>query len=288
MSVVVLMTLTTASFLLGCIQQSADRGKIGVIVTIPPQKEMAEAIGGDKITVTVMVPPGQSPHTYAPIPSQMAQVAKAKLYLEVGSGFEFELNHMDELQAQNPKMVVADCSKGITLREMTEEGGGAKDPHIWLSPSNAKQMVRNMCDALIRVDPKNRAFYERNRDEYLSRLSQLDYELKGMLSGKRGSYFLVYHPSWGYLADEYGLRQLAIEEGGKEPGPAGIAAIIEQARESNIKVVFVSPEFDESSAKTIANEIGGEVVTADPLAENYIENLREVGAKLAEGLAVQG
>jgi len=280
----VIAALALAILLPGCLQPT-DEDRIGVVVTIMPQKEMVEAIGGDRIKVTVMVPPNANPHTYSPIPSQMAAVAKARLYLKVGSGVEFEIGHMDEITAQNKALEVVDCSQGITLIEGDEHGEGGKDPHIWLSPVNARQMVRNMCDGLVNVDQANKDYYEERRDAYLARLDQLDEELKELFRGKEGSSFLVYHPAWAYFARDYGINELAIEEAGKRPGPAGVAAVVDQAKENGIRVVFVSPQFDSSSAKTIAEEIGGTVVSVDPLAENYIDNLRTVAAKLAQGLA---
>jgi zinc transport system substrate-binding protein len=289
-------TLIGASLLLatvllsGCVTDSQE-GLIGVVVTLPPQKEMIEAVGGGNVRVTVMVPPGESPHTYAPIPSQMTRVAEAQLYLTVGSGVEFEVNYMDEMIAQNSDMKIVNCSKGIELLELEHNGvwendhGGGKDPHIWLSPLNARQMVISMCEGLTSIDEGNRELYERNRDSYLSELDSLHSEIAGKLEGREGSSFLVFHPAWGYFAEAYGLVQLAIEEEGKAPGPSGVAAVIEQAKERDIKVVFVSPQFDKSSAETIAREIGGEVVQVDSLAGDYIENLREVAAKVSEGLS---
>ncbi len=283
--IVILAALVLATILHGCIRK-ADEDKIGVIVTILPQKEMVEAIGGDRIRVTVMVPPNANPHTYSPTPGQMAAVAQASIYFKVGSGVEFEIAHMDEITAQNKALRVVDCSKGIDLIEGGEHEGG-KDPHIWLSPTNAKQMVRNMCDGLVEIDRENEGYYTERRDAYLSRLDQLDLELRQLFSGKEGCSFLVYHPAWAYFARDYAIQELAVEEAGKRPGPTGILALVKQAKENGIRVVFVSPQFDSSSAKTIAEEIGGTVVSVDPLAENYIENLRDVAAKLAQGLATK-
>jgi zinc transport system substrate-binding protein len=248
---------------------------------------MVEAIGGDLVKVTVMVPPGDSPHTYAPVPSQMKQVARAKAYFEVGSGVEFELNHLDELKAQNNDMKVFDCSEGITLLELDghDHDHGGDDPHIWLSPVNTMTMVENIYNGLIKVDKANEVTYKANMDDYLSRLDSLHVELQGRFSSHEDKVFLSYHPGWGYFAHEYRIEQIAVEEGGKEPGPAGIAAIVEQAKDLNITTVFVDPQFDPSRAETIATELDGKVVTLDPLAIDYIDNLRTVSKRLVEGLS---
>ena len=281
---VLFASLTLTVLLSGCVEKSNETAEIRAVVTILPQKEMVEAVGGDKVVVTVMIPPNQSPHTYAPTPSQMVEVSKADVYFMVGSGIEFETARMDQIKAQNPKMKVVNCSAGIKLMETVGPEGATKDPHVWLSPRNAKVMVQNIYDALVELDPQDAEYFKQNLQEYTSRLDALDRELRQLFEGKANQSFLVYHAAWAYFARDYGLREMVIEEGGKKPGPAGVAKIVEQAKRNGIHVVFVSPQFDQSSAKVIAREIGGRVVAVDPLAENYIENLRSVANSLAEGL----
>ncbi len=280
-----------AVYLSGCLSEGEEGENIGVIVTLPPQREMAEALGGDRVDITVMVPPDKSPHAYAPLPAQMTAVAEAEVYMKMGSGVEFENNYMDEIMDQNKDLLVVDCSQDIQLIDMGEHlqqsspANAHKDTHIWLSPENAAVIVENMFQGLVEVDPEGRELYEQNRDDYLERLQGLDSYIEEQLQGMEGESFLVYHPAWGYFADAYGLRQMAIEEEGKKPGPAGVAAIIEQAKEMNIGAVFVSPQFDRSDAETIADEIDGEVIVVDPMAPDYIENLKHVSRMLAQGLS---
>jgi len=247
-----------------------------------------ENIGGDKVDVTVMVPPGASPHTYEPTPSQMAALSEARLYAKVGSSVEFELTWMDKLVAQNKNMLVVDCSKGIELQPMTasdeEKPAGSMDPHIWMSPRNAQIMVQNIANGLIHIDPDNRAYYEQNRDVYLQKLAQLDQDIREGLSGVRNRVFMVYHPAFGYFASSYDLTMLPIEAEGKEPTPAGLQHLIEQAKEQNIRVVFAEPQFNPQSAKVIADAINGRVVLIDPLARDYIENLRILLGELAQAM----
>ncbi len=291
-----LLTICIAALALsGCTTTEEEGGPLTIIVTIAPQVEMVEAVGGDLIDVTLMVPAGEDPHTYAPTPSQMIDVAEADVYFTVGSGVEFELSHLQDMRGTNPKMEVISCSEGITLldndEEYEEEPGheghnhGPKDPHIWLSPTNAKQMVETICKGLVREDPDNQATYEANRDAYLAKLDTLISDIHTKLDPHKDKHFLVYHPAWAYFAHEFKIEQLAIEAGGKEPGPAGVAALIDQAKEENITVIFVSAQFPTEDANTIASEIGGEVVMVDPLASNYIENLRSVATEMKKGLA---
>jgi zinc transport system substrate-binding protein len=250
--------------------------KVGVVVTILPQAEFVERVGGEKVTVTVMVPPGQEPHTYAPTLNQLAAVKQANLYVEVGSGVEFELAHIDSIVEANRNMLVVDCSKGVELIE--------NDPHIWLSPRNAKIMVENICDGLIQVDPQNREYYIQNENEYLAKLDELDADMNSSLAGITNRWFIVFHPAWGYFARDYNLTQLAIEIEGKTPSPKDVANVVQEAKEHNIKVVFASPEFDVKSAQTIAEVIGGRVAFIDPLARDYINNMHQVLGELVQGM----
>jgi zinc transport system substrate-binding protein len=250
--------------------------KIGVVVTILPQAEFAESVGGDKVTVTVMVPPGQDPHAYAPTISQLAAVKQAKLYAEVGSSIDFELSYMASIVDANKNMLVVDCSKGVDLM--------GNDPHIWLSPRNAEIMGENICDGLIQVDPQNREYYIQNKNEYLTELDALDADISGNLSGITNRWFIVFHPAWGYFAADYNLTQLAIEIEGKTPSPKDVADVIQEAEEHNIKVVFASPEFDVKSAQAIAEAIGGRVALIDPLARDYINNMYQVLNELVQGM----
>ena len=276
---VLLVTLAAA-----CVPEKEAGDRVGLVVTILPQAEFAEKIGGEKVKVTVMVPPGASPHTYEPKPAQMTALAEAKMYAKVGSGVEFELVWMDKLMATNKEMVVVDCSKGVELQAMVaedehaedeeEEYHGGRDPHIWMSPVNAQIMVRNICAGLIAVDPENRRYYEQNRDAYLKQLVEIDREMREGLAEIKNRRFMVYHPAFGYFAMEYGLTMLPIEREGKEPTAAGLANLIEQAKAHDIRVIFAEPQFDPKSAEVIADAIGGRVVLIDPLARDYIANLR--------------
>jgi zinc transport system substrate-binding protein len=257
-------------------ERPVSEGGVRVVVSILPLAEFVESVGGEKIDVTVMVGPGESPHTYAPDPQQMVDLSEAEMFVEVGSGVEFELVWMEKIREVNREMLVVDCSKGIDLM--------GKDPHIWLSPGNAEVMVENICNGLIEVDPENDAYYTENKDEYLAKLDELDKDIKEGLSGVENRVFIVFHPAWGYFARDYDLEQIAIEFEGKTPHGQDIVNLIEEARAKNIKVVFASPQFDKRQAEVIAEEIDGKVVFIDPLAREYITNMYKVLDKLASGL----
>jgi zinc transport system substrate-binding protein len=285
--VLLLITLLIASAG-GCEKEAEKTNNIVVAVTLLPQAGFVEAIAGDKVEVVVMVPPGASPHTYEVTPDQMTQLSRAKMYAKVGSPVEFELAWMDKLIAVNKSMLVVDCSQGVQLIEMTgeeheheaEAESGHEheglDPHIWLSIKNAKIMVQNICDGLVQIDSANKTYYEKNCADYMDKLIKLDSELAADLSGVANRSFIVFHPSFGYFARDYNLIQIGVEQEGKEPDADYIIRLIKEAREQNIKVVFVSPQYSAKSAESIAGEINGKVVIIDPLAKDFIGNMRTV------------
>jgi zinc transport system substrate-binding protein len=271
---VVLLVLALA--LPACQPSAEGSDKIGVVVTLLPQAEFVESIAGDMVDITVMVPPGASPHTYEPTPSQIMALSQAVMYAKVGSGVDFELGWMDKLLEVNQQMLIVDCSEGIEIKQATsgQEEHEGLDPHIWMSPLNAMSMVSTIYDGLVQVDPESTAFYQQSRDSYLRELAQLDQDIREGLADFQGHTFMVYHPAFGYFAREYGLTIIPIEVEGKEPTPAGLARLIEQAEEDGIKVIFASQQFNPESAGVIAREIDGRVVLVDPLARDYIANMR--------------
>lgn len=266
-----------------------------VAVTILPQQEFVEQIAGEfPIEILVMIPPGANPATYELSPKQMQQISKARAYFKLGSGLPFENTWLDKIKSLNPNMNIIDCSEGIEILSGTAHEHNAhkhhghehhgQDPHIWCSPSNVKIIVDNISKGLIEVDPDHREIYEKNTLIYKNKLDQLDREIKDKLATISKKDFIIFHPSWGYFARDYGLNQIAIELEGKEPHANDIKKLIELSREKNIKTVFASPQFNIESAEMIAREINGTVEYIDPLAKAYISNLGDVAFKLAEAL----
>jgi len=270
--------------------------KIGIVVSIAPLAEFVEQVGGERVSVFVMIPPGGNPHTYEPAPGQLKEINNAKLYVKVGSGVEFELAWLDKLLALNKKLVVCDSGKGIRLLAMAEhhhdkEHGaedhhhhGGTDPHIWNSLSNAIIIVGNIRDSLVTLDPAHAAEYRKNAAVYIVKLNQLKKQLAKQLIAVENKKFIVFHPSFAYFAADYGLQEIAVEVNGKEPSAKELAQLIDEAKEEKVKVIFASPQFSAKSAKVIAQAIGGQVVFVDPLAHGYLENIGRVGKILAESL----
>jgi zinc transport system substrate-binding protein len=246
--------------------------KIGVVVSILPLAEFVEQVGKDKVEVTVIVPPGADPHLFELTPVQLKKISQAQLYVEVGSGLNFELTWMDKIKLIYKDMLICNSSIGITLVD--------KDPHIWLSPRNAKTMVENISKALIKIDPLSQKYFKKNSIEYINKLDILDKEIKARLEGVKNRRFISSHPAWGYFAKEYDLIQIAIENEGKEPSAASLAHIIDQTRAFNISIILVSPQYNMKSAEVVAKEVGAQIIIADDLSMDYINNLRKLAEEI--------
>jgi len=271
----------------GCVSQNEPSGpkQVKVVTTILPYEELIKSVGGDRVSVAVMVPPGAEPHTFDPTPSQIKQIADADIYIENGAGLESWLEGMINV---NRVMLVVDSSKGVDLIRGTEQESSGEiqgvDPHTWVSLRNAQVIARNICDGLTQADPSNRDYYLKNRDDYLIKLKAADAVLNSTFAGTARKEFVVLHPDWSYFARDYGLVEIAINAEEKEPGPKYITEVIDAARRNNITTVFAEPEYNPKSAEVIAREINGDVVVLDPLARNYLENMQYMGMKIAQSL----
>lgn len=254
--------------------------KIRVVTSIVPLSFFVKQIGGEHVDVTVMVPPGANPHTYDPTPGQMVALGSARMFVKAGSGIEFELDWMKKFKALNPRMVVCDASRDYRSRTMQEHGGdehlhGRIDPHFWLSPRNGILIANNIEHCLATLDPQHKSEYAENRRILEVRLEELSGEIMQKLARMKNRAFMVFHPAWGYFADEFNLKQIAAEKEGKELTPKTMQQVIGQAKKYDIKVVFISPAFSSLQAETIAREIGGVIQPVDPLSGDYIDNLRQ-------------
>ncbi|HZK44391.1 MAG TPA: zinc ABC transporter substrate-binding protein [Syntrophomonadaceae bacterium] len=275
---IVMLLLVGSFIIIGCNNSStatsktdgddSKKEKINVIVSILPQADFVQMIGGELVDVIVMLPPGASPDSYEPLPGDLKNVSKADLYIKIGH-LPFEEAWMDRILAANEKLLVVDSSEGIEIID--------HDPHTWLSPRLVKKQVETICQAFIQVDKNNQDYYLANLEKTKANLDSMDKKIQAKLSDLESNTFLVYHPAWGYFARDYGLKEMAIEEHGKEPGPAEMAHIIATAKKNGIKTVFASPQHSIRSAEAIAAELGARVVTIDPLPSNYDDILNSAG-----------
>ncbi len=256
--------------------------KLPVIVSIVPQQTLTKAIGGDHVTVDVMVQPGSSPHTYEPKPSQMRQIARARLYLAIG--VEFEQVWLPKFQNLAPSLSVIDASEGIVRRPMREKHTAktdALDPHVWTAPATVRILARNTLLALQKADPAHADNYAKNYRNFLQKIDTLDKQLHTLLDPLKGSGFMVQHPSWGYFADAYGLRQLPIQIAGKNPRPRDLIRLIRMARTQHVRAIFTQLESADTMAGVLAKELHIPVIRVSPMAPDWSDNLLRLARAIA-------
>ena len=283
---------------------------INAVVSILPQQTFLKAIGKDKVNITLMVKPGNSPHTYEPKPTQMKAISKADIYFAID--VEFEKVWLKKFSDINKKMKIVDISENIARMAMEKhshhdehddydghddhddhDGHDEKkhddhdehestDPHVWVSPKNVKQIATNIYKALIKIDAKNSNYYKQNYEEFMAKINKTDSDIKNILSKTpKHSKFMVFHPAWGYFARDYDLEQLAIEVEGKNPKPKTITHLIEEAKEENVKAIFTAPEFSDNIANMIANELNIKVIKVSPLNPKWSKNLKRLAKAIA-------
>lgn len=306
-----------------------------VFVSIAPQKYFVERVGGQLVHVSVMVPPGASPHVYEPKPDQMRTLAQAEIYFALG--VEFEKPLLPKIAAFHPELRIVHTDAGIDKlpmiahhhhhehehdhghkheknhghehghehdhqhghehahgkshnhnhghghdRSNDHQQNGGLDTHVWLSPDLVRIQARHILEALTALDGAHAPVYEANFKAFMADLDALDTDIRHSLSGKLGAAFMVFHPAWGYFARHYGLEQIPVELEGKEPKAQDLQLLIQRAKAEGIRVVFVSPQFSTRSAETIASAIEGQIIAINPLAENWMENMRTVAEKFKQ------
>ncbi len=283
-----LPVLFAVLLLAGCTQKLEGSGPIRVAVSIPPLADMARQIGGERVTVAQLVPPGASVHTYEPTPRQVEFVSTANLLILNGVNLEFWAPKVIEA-ANNPRLVVVDTAEGLPLLQAAGEQGG--NPHVWLSPGNAARQAERIRDALIRVDPDHEATYRGNAERYLAALRTLDQEILAETKEWRHRDFVAFHPAWAYFAERYGLRQVGVIEEfpGKEPSPEYLARLVETIKQSGVPVVFAEPQFPPRAAEAVAGEAKVKVIVLDPLGgvkgrETYLELMQYNVGRMRQGL----
>ena len=255
-----------------------------ITVTLEPLRYFTEAIAGDCFEIVSMVPKGSSPESYDPTPQQLVNLSKSQAYLRIGY-IGFEQAWMKKLEANYPTMKVYDTSKGVDL--IRAEGHwhgnhyheGGVEPHIWNSTQNASVIADNIYAALCEMDADHQPEYKQRLDSLKQVIARTDADVRTLLANA-DSTFLIYHPALSYFARDYGLHQISIEEGGKEPSPATLKTLIETCRREGAQVIFVQQEFDQRNAQLIADELGIEIVPINPLSHDWAEEMLRVANAL--------
>jgi zinc transport system substrate-binding protein len=257
-----------------------DESGIKIIsVSIAPFKYFVEGISGKNFTVNIMVPPGANPHIYEPVPDQINKLRQSIAYISNGY-LGFELTWLDRFYGMNrnmKKLSLGDCIDPIKP-EHHHEGGlyESADPHYWVSPLCALKMASSVREFLVKLDPQNSKQYGENYEILIKRINKVDSLAKELSSsgGKRA--FMIYHPNLAYLARDYGLEEITVENEGKEPTPSRLMDLIDRAKKEHLKVILVQREFDTKNARAVAAETGARVVVIDPLAEDWYSSTTEI------------
>ena len=272
-----LIPILTLFICFACGNTAQKSEKAIITVTIEPLRYFTEAIAGKNYQVVSMVPKGSSPESYDPTPQQLVNLSKSQAYFRIGH-IGFEQAWMKKLEANCPDMKVYDTSKGVDLiRDKGHWHGdhfheGGVEPHIWNSTQNALIIADNIYQALCELDSTHQADYKNRLDRLKQSIQQTDAETRKLLENA-DSTFLIYHPALSYFARDYGLKQISIEEGGKEPSPAQLKKLIETCRNENVHTIFVQQEFDQRNAQLIAHELGIDIVSINPLSYDWTEEM---------------
>ena len=281
-----LIYILTLFICCACGNTAQKNDKPIITVTLEPLRYFTKSIAGDHFDVVSMVPKGSSPESYDPTPQQLVNLSQSQAYLRIGY-IGFEQTWMKKLEANNPDMKVFDTSKGVNL--IREEGHwhgdhfheGGIEPHIWNSAHNASVIADNIYTALCELDATHEADYKHRLDSLKQIFAQTDANIRLLLENA-DSTFLIYHPALSYFARDYGLTQISIEEGGKEPSPAQLKALIETCRKKNAHTIFVQQEFDQRNAQLIADELGINIVSINPLSYDWVEEMIRVAKALKQ------
>lgn len=276
--------IAVALMILGCKDTAKQQTDNTIFVSIAPIKPLVEAIVADGFDVKVLVPAGASPETYEPTPKQFIELNNARMVFSTGL-LDFEKALLDKVYDQSR---VVNLSHGITTIagscSHTHHGKHCHhgiDPHIWCSPKSLHTMAQNISNALIASMPDSVVYKERY-SVLNQRITDLDQRVNEMCQNASLPYFIIYHPALTYLARDYGLEQVAVENEGKETSAKRLSQIIDRARKDGVKRVFYQSEFPASSIEVVAQDIGAQAVEINPLAENVIENLEDIVLKITE------
>lgn len=251
-----------------------------IAVTIPPEADFVSAVCGDDFRIVTMVPPGYSPESYEPSVRAMMDFSDAAVFFSIG--VPVEATALMPSLSQNTVHVALDRVAAAEYPELSI--GSDRDPHVWLSPRRAKLMVAAIADTLAGLQPDRAEAYRENAAAYSARIDAADARIRALIAECGMTEFIVYHPAFGYLAEEYGLTMHALESHGSEATAADMAAMADLAKERGIRVIFYQAETDGRQAKAFAEEIGGEAVMLSPLAENYVENLEIMAEAIATAM----
>lgn len=245
--------------------------------------------------INVLVPAGSNPHIYEPKPKEMTEYSKSSIYFSLGD--DFDKSWLRKLISLNSSIKIVHLDEGIEKitfdpdheeehigkevehkenhhdHEGNHHDHGRTDPHIWTSISNIKVMGETIKNSLKEMFPENFSVYEANFEKFSDELKKLDKKIRDNISGKN---FLVFHPSWGYFAKDYGIKQISIESEGKEPSAKKMMEIVDLVKTEEIKYLFTQPQINSKIVQVITKQTGLKSVMIDPLSYNILNEIEKI------------
>ena len=294
----VIPTLTT---LVAPISDGVAGEPISAVVSILPQQEIVQRLGGSEVVVTVLIPPGRSPATFEPSPRLMASVSDVDLLLPLG--LPFERTVMARIHDLEPELAVCQASPIFAVQAGTSTTEAihhdhldsrrhhhpqGTDPHFWLDPHLTIEYAQQVCRCLCQARPQVCEAFTENLATYTEALEATDRRIAAQMAPFAGRSLVVFHPAFGHFAQRYGLHQVAIEYEGKNPTGRHLADLIDGAKARGDRVIFVQPQFAGTSAEAVAAAVDADLVELDPLAPDLLANLERIAARIAGAFETHG
>ncbi len=253
----------------------AGPARAEVVTSILPLQSWAQELLAEKVTVEVLVGPGQSPALYEPTAKQLVMLSGSKLFFRIGVPFEAAL--VPRLQRMFPKLEIIELGQSIRRQDWPQVDPHTPspdgDPHVWLDPAHAATLITEMSDVLAARYTYDAAEIRTRAAALVSRFGDLDARLAAMLVPLQGQEILAYHPALGYFASAYGLKQVAVESGGTEPGARHLSRLAARMKEQSLRILVVEPQFAPQRARSVAQSMDLTVVVLDPLAVDLVAEL---------------
>lgn len=262
-------------YIAACSNSNVRNDDIVISVSIPPLADFAQSIVGNRANIQTLIPPGVNLHSFEPSPEIIKLIINSDIYFRIGKEMRFEEVILNKVGKEKIKKLV-DISNSVKIRN--------NDPHIWLSPENAKIITEIMLDELIKVLPQHELYFRNNRQRYIEKLDSIDLIISNVINEKKQRIIFVYHPAWSYFAEYYGLLQISVEKDGKSPKAKDLKELTDLAKEKQISCIFFDPHFDDNSVLTIARTLNLATDSLDPIPSDYLENLIEISHKLKKHL----
>ncbi|MBO4512617.1 MAG: zinc ABC transporter substrate-binding protein [Victivallales bacterium] len=259
--------------LLACIA-CHGAGKVMVITGIPAQNEAVREIGGNLVAVESLLPQNASPETFSPNAKQLATCSRAMLFLSINTPMERAV--LPKIKASFPKLRIYNTTEGMHFRDIEEDKHEGHDPHVWLGIANMKVHAQNVAKALSSAMPQNANAIQSNLNAYQGRLDMLEKEINNILISIQGETILVFHPAFGYLLDTAKIRQLAVEQHGREASAKHLAQLSQEVKGLKCSKMFVQPQSNPVSAAKAASILHRKIMVLNPIPVNYSSDMLEL------------